>query len=391
MNYGKYLTDEILPHWLSISKDEEFGGVFNVFDENSKVATTDKLVWFLGREMWSYAMTYRLVEPRPEYIEMCEHLYAFLKKITPPDGRLPFTVTRDGKTKREQNAGNGVFYYSEMFCAMGCAQYYRICKREEVWESAELYFDVAYDLYQKNKFTTQEDAEEDCKALGLHMAMIAMVQFVRNVGRNYEKFDAAARDVMTEMMSGGFINEEKKCVNEYKPFGNEKLTTWVADMCYPGHVYEAAWFVFCEGEVQNDDRIREYGKKLLDYAMPEGFEELTLLIPTDRNLSKPLAEDLIDTYRHWPNQEAVVAFSMAYYMFGEEKYLDLAKRLEEEAFAYFADREDGRWYISINKSEGKVTERKNKAGHIEGPFHLERYLLAMKSITENGNIMEYMS
>lgn len=387
MDYGKYLVDEILPHWLKISKDEEFGGVYNWFDENSMVASTDKIVWFLGREMWSYSMAYRLVDARPEYIDMCEHLYAFLKKITPPSGRLPYTVTRDGKLKSAQN---DIFYYSEIFCAMGCAQYYRICKREEVWESAELYFDLVYDLYKKNKLTTQEEADEPCKALGLHMAMLAMVQFVRNVGRDYEKYDAAARDVMNEMMSGGFIDEEEKHVNEYKPLGKEPLKTWVADMCYPGHVYEAAWFVLCEGEVKDDDKIREFGRKLLDYAMPEGFEEITELIPTDRNLSKPLEEDLIDTFRHWPGQEATVAFRMAHYMFGEGKYLKLANRIEKAAFDYFADREDGRWYISINKSDGKVQERKNKSGHIEGPFHLERYLLAMKSITETGNIMQYM-
>lgn len=387
MDYGKYLVEEILPHWLEISKDEEYGGVFNWFDENSKVASTEKIVWFLGREMWSYSMAYRLVDARPEYIDMCEHLYEFLKKITPQSGRLPYIVTRDGKPKVAQN---DIFYYSEIFCAMGCAQYYRICKREEVWKSAELYFDVAYELYKKNKLTTQEDADEDCKALGLHMAMLAMVQFVRNVGRDYEKYDAAARDVINEMMSAGFVNDEKKQVNEYLPLGDKPLTTWVADMCYPGHVYEAAWFVLCEGEVKNDDKIRNFGRKLLDYAMPEGFEDITLLIPTDRNLSKPLVEDLIDTFRHWPNQEAVVAYRMAHYMFKEDKYLELANRLEKEAFDYLADREAGRWYISINKSEGKVSERKNKGGHIEGPFHLERYLLAMKSITETGNIMNYM-
>ena len=184
--------------------------------------------------------------------------------------------------------------------------------------------------------------------------------------------------------------EEKKQVNEYKPFGDEELKTWVATMSYPGHVYETAWFVLCEGEVKNDDKIREFGRKLLDYAMPEGFEEITELIPTDRNLSKPLAEDLIDTFRHWPGQEATVAFRMAHYIFGDEKYLKLSNRVEKAAFDYFADREDGRWYITINKSEGKVSERKTKGGHVEGPFHLERMLLALDSIQKTGNIMRYM-
>lgn len=387
MDYGKYLVDEILPHWLEIKKDTEYGGVFTSFDENSNVKSTDKEVWFLGREMWSYSMAYRQVEARPEYIDMCEHLYAFLKKITPVDGRLPYLVTRDGTHKVKRD----ICYYSEMFCAMGCAQYYRICKKEEVWESANLYFDTLYELYKKNKYTTQEvGVEEECKTLGLQMAMLATVQFLRNVGRDSEKFDEAAKVIMDEMMNSGFVDDENKCVNEYIPLNKDKLETWLATMCYPGHVYEAAWFVLCEGEVKNDDKIRAFGKKLLDYAMPEGFEELTELIPTDRNLSKPLKEDLIDSYLAWPSEEATVAFRLAYHMFGDEKYLELSKRIEKAAFEYFADHEAHRWYVSINKSDGKVAERKTKAGHIVGPFHLERMLLALKSIDETGSILNYM-
>ena len=113
MDYGKYLVDEILPHWLAIKKDSEYGGIFTSFDENANVIGTDKTVWFFGREMWSYAMAWRQVEQRPEYVDMCEHIYQFLKKCTPPDGRLPYIVTRDGQPKVQRD-----LYYSEMFCAM---------------------------------------------------------------------------------------------------------------------------------------------------------------------------------------------------------------------------------------------------------------------------------
>lgn len=386
MDYGKYLVDEILPHWLEIKKDTEYGGIFTSFDENANVKSTDKTVWFFGRELWSYSLAWRQVEQRPEYLDICEHIYQFLKKCTPPGGRLPYVVTREGKPKVQREV-----YYSEMFCAMGCAQYYRICGREEVWESACLYFDTLFALYRENRNTNQEPGyEEACKTFGLHMAMIPTVQFMRNVGRDTEKYDAAMDMVLHEMMTGGFLNEEKKQVNEYRPLGNEPLKTWLADMCYPGHVYEGAWFVLSEGELRNDDRIRAFGRKLLDCAMDEGFEEITDLIPTDRILSKPLAEDLIDRYLAWPQEEAAIAYRLAYHMFGEEKYLKLSRWLEKTAFEYFADREAHRWYEYINKSDGKVAQRTGKSGHIMGPFHLERMLLVFKCIDETGSIRKYL-
>ncbi len=387
MNYWKYLTEEILPRWIDITPDKDCGGVFTVFDDDGNVGSTDKRLWFQGRAMWSYAVAYRLCEPKQEYLDMCEHIFRFFDKCTLPGNRLAYVCDREGKTKTVRE----VYYYSEMFAAMGCAQYYRICKRPEVWERAEQFFNTVYELYERNKYTTQEiNVDVECKTFGLHMATLATAQFMRNVGINTDKYDEVVRIVINEMRNGGFVDDEKRQVYEHVSLSGEKLPAPFGASSCPGHIYEAAWFVLCEGEMKNDDKIREFGRKLVDYAMPEGFEAITDIIPTSRKLDRPLEEFLGDKYLQWPQQEAIIAYRLAYNIFGDEKYLDLSRRIEKMMFSYFENFDDSVWFVGIHKDNGKMCGPKGKSVHVSGPFHFERMLLALGSLEETGSILKYM-
>ena len=320
---------------------------------------------------------------------MCEHLYQFLRKCTMPGGRLPYIVDREGKAKTIREH----YYYSEGFALMGCAQYYRICGREDVWETANLYYDALYNGYVKRNEQSQSVKQAvPCRTFGYQMATLANAQFIRNVGIDTEKYDALALACVEAMMHDGFVDDERGEIMEYVSLTGEKLD---APLCYsacPGHIYEAAWFVMAEGEYRNDDKIRNFGRKLLDMAMPKDFEKVTKLIPTIRNTSKPLEEDLeSELYLGWPQEEATIAYLLAYRLFGDEKYLRLSEMIEQEAFTWFEDKEAGRWFREIRLSSGPAATCKEKGDHILGPFHLERFLLAMGSMQETGSILQYMN
>ena len=52
---------------------------------------------------------------------------------------------------------NTPYYFSETFAAIGCAEYYKATKDKAVLDSAEKYFDVAYECYsgvRKNSIPT---------------------------------------------------------------------------------------------------------------------------------------------------------------------------------------------------------------------------------------------
>ncbi len=379
MNYKKYLIETIMPYWMNISPDDVNGGIKTFYDDNGDERDTNKNVWFLGRSMWSYALTYRLFNKNPKYLEMCEKIYKYLDKCTFDEGRLPFICTKAGKPEvfREY------YYYSEAFAAIGCAQYYRVCKREDVWEKANLYYDKLFKLYISEGDHTQDyDVPVPCKTFGLNMIMLNTAQFMRNVGIDTEKYDRLARMALSEMMNGGFVDDEKGVVFEHVGFDGKKLKLpYGTDSC-PGHIFEAAWFVLCEAEIKNDDKIRAFGKKLVDYAMPKEYMKITSLIPTSIDNAKPLSESVDADFLAWPQQEAMIAYRLAYSLFGEEKYKDLFQRIKEKAFPNGGTLDEGR-YVYIGKNNRRFE-------HVKGPFHLERMLMALEILKKTDSIKEYM-
>lgn len=383
MNYRNYLLEDVMPFWVNHSLDREEGGIITCLDKTGNVKDTTKNVWFVGRSLWSFSLAYRLADPKPEYLDACEVLYSFLDKCTRPDGTLPFTCDRDGGNEHYRH-----LYYSEAFAAIGCAQYYRICHKEEVWQRAEKFFDICYGFYKNPETKVPFPGDTiPYSCFGIEMIMLNLAQFMRNAanaeGKADPKYDALAKETIYNMINGGHISDEEKVVREYLPITDTQLKPPQLDYTCPGHVYEAAWFVLCEGEVQDDDDIRALGLKLLDYALPEGFEKEISLVVTGIN------DPDLNNYIWWPQCEAIVAYHLGYNISKNEKYLKIAKQLEEFSFAHFADHENGEWYTEVDK-DGNVVNS-DKGTILKGPFHLPRMLFGMMSLTENGDILTYMS
>lgn len=388
MDYQKLLTEEILPKWLEITPDRKEGGVFTSFDREHRPKSADKNVWFLGRAMWTYALAHRLCGAKQDYLDICAHIFEFLKSCTMDDGKLPYYVNRAG----EPAIWRDITYYTEMFAAMGCAQYYRISGREAVKRQTEIYMDYMYPRYLKQQQENQEEgAPVPCKCFGLHMAMLATAQFVRNAGIRVEECEHIISLALGQMLQGGFVDDENRRIYEHVSLTGEKLPGSIGVSSCPGHIYEAAWFVLSEGEVKNDDAIRALGRKLVDYAMPQGFEKITELIPTTSDLSRSVEENTASgDFLFWPQLEAVTAFRLAYNIFGEKKYLELSEKIEKTVFSYFDTFEDTIWFREIYKKDGKMVSSRETGIHINGPFHTERVLLALNALQKTGSILSYM-
>lgn len=379
MDYRKYLCEDILPFWIKYSLDKEEGGILTCLDKFGNVKDTIKNVWFEGRTLWSFALAYRLVEPKEEYLDACRTAFDFFEKCTLPNGKLPHSAKKDGECIVHRD-----LYYSEGFAAMGCAQYYRICKCEEVKKRAEQYFDIAFNQYYDPEMSIPETPDRlPYVSFGLEMFMLSVAQFVRNAGIRVEECNKLAHDCINNMQTRGHVKDDEKTVIEYLPTKTEKLESPNDLFSCPGHIYEAAWFVMCEGVEKNNKEYIDFGIKLLEYAMPQGFEKETSNIPTGINHTD------LTTYIWWPQCEAIIAFRLAYNLTGTGRYLDIANQIEEFAFGHYADFENGEWYAETDK-DGNVVNS-DKGTFIKGPFHIPRMLFGLISLEETGSIKNYMS
>ena len=96
--FRKELLESCVPFWLSHAVDTEYGGLLNCLDREGKVYSTDKSIWMQGRAAWMFSYLYNNIENNDEYLKLAKSCLDFLEKYgIDEDGRMFFTVTRDGK------------------------------------------------------------------------------------------------------------------------------------------------------------------------------------------------------------------------------------------------------------------------------------------------------
>ena len=158
MDYRNDLKNNILPFWLENSIDNENGGIFTCVDKKGNIYGEEKSVWFQGRALWTFSKAYNVIEKDQRYIEAARTIYNFLDKCTDSDGRMFFTVTKDGKEIQKRR-----YYFSETFAAIGCAEFYKATHEIDALKKAEQYFDVAYDCFTGKRKTEPKFKNTDMK------------------------------------------------------------------------------------------------------------------------------------------------------------------------------------------------------------------------------------
>ena len=267
MDFKKYLTEDVLPFWLHNAIDEEKGGIFTQLAKDGTVYGTEKSVWFQGRALWVFSKAYNHIEKRKEYLDAAKKIYDFIPLCEDTDGRMFFTVTREGKGIQKRR-----YYYSETFAAIACAQYFKATGEKEAWERAERYFAIAkrcFDDPTQNppKFTTA------AKALAPVMIMMNTARCMAECAPEPEAYAALAGSYAEEIIRGGYFSEEVGALLESVSPDGRFVDTPAGRVVNPGHSLEAAWFLLVEGVLGKNDEALVLGKRIIDVTMPLGLDK----------------------------------------------------------------------------------------------------------------------
>ena len=384
MNFKEYLTNDILPFWLKFGIDEQYGGILTQVERDGAIYGTEKSVWFQGRALWTFSKAYNYVSQNDDYLRAAKKIYEFLPKCTDVDGRMFFTVTREGEPIQKRE-----YYFSETFAAIGCAQYFKACADIEAWEMAKKYYYTAkrcYDISAANLANSVLKVKE-------HSPVMIMIATSRSMAEcaptdsERELFSSYAKHFTYEFLNGGFISDELGCVLETVSFDGKFINTPTGRVVNPGHGLETAWFLIVEGLIEKDDQVLSAAKKIVDMTMSNWIDDKRGGLCTFRDvLNKPPQSLEWDIKRWWPQNEAIIANRMAYEVFGEEKYKADYESLLDYAFENFADREYGEWFGYLHYDNTRSTTQKGSI--FKGPFHLPRMLMILDAI-EKGDFITF--
>jgi len=371
--YRDGLLNDVIPFWQRHGLDGGHGGILTCLDRDGTVIDSDKSVWFQGRAAWTFANLYRTVEPQPAWLAAAESCLRFLRdRCQGPDGKLYFTVTREGRPLRRRR-----YVYSEAFAAVGSAAYAGATGDARAAEEAARYFAT----YLHHSFSPGVMAPKTDPGVrpmkGLAPLMIALV--------TAQEIRACLGDLVcagltctqwidrciTEIEQDFFKPADGALLETVGPQG-EVLDHFDGRTLNPGHALECAWFILQEARHRgHDSRLLRLGLGIIDGMWERGWDREFggILYFTDLK-GLPVQEYWAEMKFWWPHNEAIIATLLAWRMTGEAKYAAWHRLVHDWAHRVFPDPEHGEWY-GYARRDGTISTRL-KGNLWKGPFHLPR-------------------
>lgn len=380
--YCQQFKDELLnscvPFWLKNGVDKEYGGLLNCLDRSGKIYSNDKSVWMQGRCGWMFSYIYNNIEKKQEYLDLAKSCIDFATNycIDKTDGRMYFTVTREGKPLRKRR-----YWFSETFYIMANAEYYMATGDLAYLNTAKKYFDFVYGMYKNPstdpfKITPKGCAEtRNMKALANPMILLNVASIMRDADKDrYDYYN----DIITGLIADikCFYKPEYKATFESVLVEDNGvvLDSSPCRVINPGHDIECAWFLLEEAIKREDKQLVAFAERIFNDAFEFGWDQEYGGITYFKDiLGLPVEAYEHDMKLWWPHNETVIASLMFYKYTGEEKYKQIFDKVCEYAFTHFSDREYGEWFGYLRR-DGQPTQPPCKGHTYKGPFHVMRML-----------------
>ena len=381
--YKELFTEELMdycaPFWLKYGQDKEYGGVLNCIDKNGQVYSTDKAVWMQGRTAWTYSKLCNQFGYKKDWADFAKSCLTFEKEycIDKTDGRMYFTVTKDGKPLRKRR-----YWFSETFYIIANIEHYAVSKDNSYLDEARKYYDFVYGIY---KNPTSDPYKITPKTIGetRRLKPLAQPMILLNVSRNMADIDTERKEYYFSNINGlisdikQFYKPELKAMLEAVRVGDNAFLSDVAEarIVNPGHDLECCWFLLEEAERLKDKDLIEFVETVYEQAIKIGWdEEFGGILYFKDVLGKPVEAYEHDMKLWWPHNEAIIASLALYRLTKKEKYKEWFIKFVDYAFKHFSERNTGEW-LGYLRRDGKPTEPPVKGHTYKGAFHVMRMLI----------------
>ncbi|MEM7374645.1 MAG: AGE family epimerase/isomerase [Bacteroidota bacterium] len=367
-SYLDDLLENTLPFWITHAVDWESGGfVFNLNKDGSWLST-DKSIWIHGRFCWLLATVYATVEQRPHWLALARHGIEFLEKYGfDQDGRMFFSVTREGKPLRKRR-----YIFSECFMLLAYTSMAK-ATNEAIWrkKAEDLFRKLLFYLHTPGSLTPKiNPAGRVSKSLAIPMILLNTAQNLREVSD-----DSLCQEIIDQCIAEirqDFLHPDFKAVMETVGPTGEFQNTFEGRLLNPGHALEAAWFVLHEAKIRTrDPELIQLGLSMLDWSWEWGWDQEHGGIIYYRDVKHlPPTEYWHDMKFWWPQNEAIIATLLAWWLTGDSAYAQKHQLAHNWAYRHFPDHEYGEWFGYLHRDGRLSTEL--KGNQWKGPFHLPR-------------------
>lgn len=380
--YKEQLLKNVVPFWINSDLlDREYGGYISSVDREGKSYNNDKSVWFQGRCLWTFSTLCEKYGIREDWRKAADAGKEFLEKYCfDSDGRMYFTVTREGKPLRKRR-----YMFSESFYVVGMAEYGYVFGDKEALNKAEKCFEMMLDIYRSPendpfKITPKSYAEtRNERSAAVPMVLVSSAQLLRRCDpEKAEYYSGIVKEMTADILKYHFHPELRASLENVLQDGSH-IDNPTGRTINPGHSCENAWFLMSEAVYSGDKALLKTALDIFDFAFERGWDKqyggMLYFVDLD---NRPCEQLEWDMKLWWVHNEVLIASLAAYSLTGDEKYWERFETVHSYAFSHFADKEKGEWYGYLHR-DGTVSHTQ-KGSMWKGPYHLPRCLMLCDSI-----------
>jgi N-acylglucosamine 2-epimerase len=373
--YRAQLAEDVLPFWLDNGVDHECGGFYSCLDRDGSLLDDDKSGWVQGRFTWLLARLHTEFDPEAGFDVAAKAGIDFITKNGfSPDGRMWFQLDRAGRGLRKRR-----YAYTEYFCAMAFAEWFRVSGDEAAREEAVRLFSLACEDMRGGRGPGKFEPVRQAKALGVPMITLG----VAHVLEDCDCGGAASeyREFAVDELRSAFTHQESGALLESVGLNDDLSRHLDGRLVNPGHSIEAAWFLMEEHHRRGGDGLLADALRTLEGSWALGWDDqhggILSLVDTS---GAPVQELWAELKLWWPHCEAILAFLYAARATGDPSYLERWRLVHDWAHAHFPDPDQGEWFGYLRR-DGTVFNRA-KGNLWKGPFHVPRMQLLASSLCD---------
>lgn len=380
MEIRRHILEDIMPFWDKRCLDSQFGGYITCFNRKGNPTSTNKYIWFQGRQLYTYSLLYNRIEKRRVWLDYALSGYEFLiRHAYAGSGRWNFELSREGKLITGTNS-----IYSDYHVAQGLAEYLLAtnCSDDRGMNILNDTFTAieknTMDLEFKDIFENTWNPRliwHDMHLTALNTAVIAG----QALGRSRVK---ALEDYCLDRILNWFMRDKEEMIFEAVTRENELDQSPVGRFINPGHSLESMWFCLETGKLHGDDAVIKRALKGVDWTYRLGWDDdyggIFAYLDSAGKTPEPLdwhkeTNTEWDDKIWWVNTESLCCFAMAYAASLDDKYLAMFTKQYDFCMQNFYDHEYGEWYERLYRNGSvKVSD---KGTPWKCAYHLVRSLV----------------
>jgi len=367
--YKNELLQNILPFWLSNSKDDKNGGYFTCLNRQGKVYDTDKFMWLQGREVWCFSYMYNHVEKNSAWLNMALHGARFMQQFGRDEiGNWYFSLTAEGKPLVQPYN-----IFSDCFATMAFASLDKAQPNAEYKKIAIETFENIIQRQHNSKgiYSKAYPGTRNLKNFSLPMILCNLsLELEHIIGK--ERVDSFIPTVINEVMNV-FYQEDLGLVLENVYEDGSFCDSFEGRLLNPGHTIEAMWFIMDLGKRLEDEALVKKACNImldtLDYGWDKEYGGIFYFLDVKGNPPQQLEWD---QKLWWVHVEALVALAKGYAYTKDDRCADWFKKIHDYTWQHFKDPEYGEWFGYLNRRGEVLLDL--KGGKWKGCFHIPRAL-----------------